>query len=224
MSDRSAASKAVTVALADSNPLMLGALSEYLERDRRFSLVATSKTAEGFLELVLRSEIAVGIIDWTLPGLGGERLCELFRNREVSPRMVVYAHDPQAEIARRAMASGAAGFCSRSEPPERLLDIVAEVAGGRMVFPFLDVRTLRRDPMDSLTERERTLMGLLAKGYSNKQLARELSISVNTVKFHLRSVFEKLAVNSRAQAIAFYYSSPDRQAAAQGGAPFFDED
>lgn len=71
--------------------------------------------------------------------------------------------------------------------------------------------------MDSLTERERTLMGLLAKGYSNKQLARELSISVNTVKFHLRSVFEKLSVNSRAQAIAYYYSSSSARPPLPGG-------
>ena len=198
----------MNVALADSNPLMLGALSEFLERDARFSLVATAKTAEGFLELALRTSVAVGIIDWTLPNLGGERLLEMLRTKDTPPRMVVYSHDPQTEVARRAMAAGAAGFCDRSEPPERLLDIVAEVAAGRMVFPFLDVRTLKRDPMDTLTDRERMLMGMLAKGYSNKQLARELSISVNTVKFHLRSIFDKLSVNSRAQAIAFYYSSP----------------
>ncbi len=211
MSDTGRRQSPVNVALADSNPLMLGALSEFVDRDPRFSLVATAKTAENFLELALRSEITVGVIDWTLPILGGERLLEVLRAQEAPPRMVVYSHDPQSDIARRAMAAGAAGFCDRSEPPERLLDIVAEVAGGRMVFPFLDVRSLKRDPMDTLTERERTLMGLLAKGYSNKQLARELSISVNTVKFHLRSVFEKLAVNSRAQAIAYYYSSSSAQ-------------
>ena len=212
MSDITRTRAAVNVALADSNPLMLGALSEFLERDPRFSLVATAKTAEGFLELVLRTSVAVGVIDWTLPNLGGERLLEMLRAKDTPPRMVVYSHDPQSEVARRAMAAGAAGFCDRSEPPERLLDIVAQVAAGRMVFPFLDVRTLKRDPMDTLTQRERILMGMLAKGYSNKQLARELSISVNTVKFHLRSIFEKLSVNSRAQAIAFYYSSPTHAA------------
>ncbi len=212
MSDSSKIARPVNVALADGNPLMLGALSEFVERDPRFSLVATAKTAEGFLELVLRSDIAVGVIDWTLPNLGGERLLEVLRAQEAPLRLVVYSHDAQSDVARRAMAAGAAGFCARSEPPERLLDIVAEVAAGRMVFPFLDVRSLKRDPMDTLTEKERLILEWLARGYSNKELARELSISVNTVKFHLRSVFEKLSVNSRAQAIAFYYASPSQRA------------
>ena len=105
------------------------------------------------------------------------------------------------------MAAGAAGFCSRSDPPERLLDVVFSVANGQMVFPFLDIRELRRDPIDTLTKREKAMLELLAKGMSNRQISKSLEISVNTVKFHLRNLFEKLSVNSRAQAIALYFSS-----------------
>ena len=86
-------------------------------------------------------------------------------------------------------------------------DIIAEVAAGRMVFPFLDVRKLRQDPMSVLTRRERVLLTSLAQGRTNKELAADLNISLNTVKFHLRNLFEKLSVNNRAQAIAF--QAPD---------------
>ncbi|MGI9405793.1 MAG: LuxR C-terminal-related transcriptional regulator [Hyphomicrobiaceae bacterium] len=213
----------VDVGLADSNPLMLGALSEFIERDARFSLVATSKTAEGFIEVVLRANVTVGIIDWNLPSLGGEQLLEILRAQDATPRIVVYSHDTNADIARRAMAAGAAGFCSRSDPAERLLDVVAEVASGRMVFPFLDVRALQRDPMDTLTNRERSLIELLARGHSNKALAQEIGISVNTVKFHLRNLYEKLSVDSRAQAIALYYTSSSR-ASVPANAPVEVED
>ena len=75
------------------------------------------------------------------------------------------------------------------------------------MFPFVDVRELHRDPTSALTLRERTLLAALARGLNNKALARELDISVNTVKFHLRNLYEKLNLSSRAQAIAFYYSS-----------------
>ena len=203
---KSTGSDVIDVGLADANPLMLGALSEFFDRDPRFSLVFTAKTAEGFLEVALRASVAVGVIDWSLPVLGGRRLIEIVRAQEQVPKIVVYADGDHSDIARAAMSAGAAGFCARSEPPERLLTIVTEVAGGQMVFPFLDVRELTRDPIDSLTRRERLLLERLATGLSNKELAKDLDLSINTVKFHLRNLFEKLDVSSRTQAIALYFS------------------
>jgi len=195
------------VALADPNSLMLGALSECFENDPRFRLVATTRSAEGLIEIILQANVSVAVIDWSLPQMGGAKALEILRSRPSAPRIVVYGVQQGTSVARQAMASGAAGFCSRDEPPERLLEVVHEVAQGRMVFPFLDVRELGRNPLDTLTERERRLVELLAQGLSNKELARELDISLNTVKFHLRNVFEKLAVRSRTQAIALYYAS-----------------
>jgi DNA-binding NarL/FixJ family response regulator len=198
--------KPIELILADPNPLMLQALSEIFERDRRFSLVATTKTAEGFLEACLRAPVPVGIIDWSLPLLGAERLLAILREGPKPPRIVVYAAPGDPDIARRAMAAGAAGFCTRDTPPEHLLDIAAAVASGRMVFPFLDVRGLKRDPRDDLTAREKTMLAALARGRTNTELATELGISINTVKFHLRNLYDKLGFRNRSQAIAFYYS------------------
>ncbi|MBI2720267.1 MAG: response regulator transcription factor [Rhizobiales bacterium] len=197
----------VDLILGDPNPLMLQALSEIFERDRRFTLIATSKTAEGFLETCLRMPVAVGVIDWILPQLGAERLLAILRDRPNPPRLIVYASSADPEMPRRALAAGAAGFCTRSTPPEQLLDLVATVAAGRMVFPFLDVRDLKRDPRDSLTAREKAMMAALARGRTNTELASELGISINTVKFHLRNLYDKLGLRNRSQAIAFFYSS-----------------
>jgi two-component system nitrate/nitrite response regulator NarP len=210
MATESGNKTAIDVALADSNPLMLSALSEFFDRDRRFSLVTTANTAERFLEAVTRIPVAVGIIDWTLPILGGEQLIKVLREQTKPPRIIVYAQGQGSDIAKKAMAAGAAGFCSRDESPETLLETVADVAGGRMVFPFVDVRDINRDPMETLTEREKTLLSFLAQGRTNKELAGDLGVSVNTIKFHLRNLFEKLSVNNRAQAIAYYYSALSR--------------
>jgi two-component system nitrate/nitrite response regulator NarP len=197
----------IELALGDGNPLMLAALSDFIDRDKTFSLVATASTAEGFLAAVTRAPVSVGLIDWTLPVMGGERLLDTLRLRPTPPRMIVYGAPAEPEILRRAMAAGAAGFSPRHQNPEQLLVMARAVASGQMMFPFVDVRELARDPAAALTQRERTLLAALARGLNNKSLARELDISVNTVKFHLRNLYEKLNLASRAQAIAFYYSS-----------------
>lgn len=197
---------AVTLMLADSNPLMLTALSEIFEKDRRFSLVATAATAEGFLGMVMRMPVQVGVIDWNLPALGGARLIDVLRAQAHAPRLVVYAEET-GDIPRKAMSAGAAGFVSRSESVERLLDTCVAVSKGQMVFPFLDIRSLKQDPIESLSPRERTLLEALSKGLTNRELSKELGISANTVKFHLSNLFEKLSVKNRAQAIAFFYAN-----------------
>lgn len=196
----------ITLMLADANPLMLTALSEIFEKDRRFSLVATAATAEGFLGMAMRMPVQVGVIGWTLPVLGGARLIDVLRAQANAPRLVVYAED-SGDIPRKAMTAGAAGFVSRSESVDRLLETCLAVANGQMVFPFLDVRSLKHDPIESLSPRERILLEALSKGLTNRELSRELNISANTVKFHLSNLFEKLSVKNRAQAIAFFYAN-----------------
>ena len=195
----------INVMLADANPLVLSAMSEIFERDPRFSLVATSATAEGFLGMVMRVLVDVGVIDWNLPALGGAKLIEVLREQETAPRLVVYGDDAK-DLPRLAMTAGAAGFAARSGEVEGLLATCADVAAGKMVFPFIDVRDLQADPIHTLSRKERAMLEALSKGLTNRELSRDLGISTNTVKFHLSNLYDKLSVKNRAQAIAFYYS------------------
>lgn len=199
--------KPIELSLADSNPLVLSAMSEIFDRDPRFSLVATTATAEGFLGAVMRVPVQVGVIDWNLPALGGQKLIDVLRDQPNAPRLVVYGDDGRGDGPRLAMLAGAAGFVGRSNPAEKLLDTCIAVAAGQMVFPFLDVRDLAADPIQQLTRRERALLESLSQGLTNKDLAAEFGISANTIKFHLSNLYEKLDVPSRARAIAFYYAS-----------------
>ncbi|WP_226689597.1 MULTISPECIES: response regulator transcription factor [Ruegeria] len=196
----------INVMLADNNPLVLSAMSEIFERDPRFSLVATSATAEGFLGAVMRVPVKVCVIAWNLPVLGAAKLIEVLREQENAPRFVVYGDDA-GDVPRLAMQAGAAGFASRSGEVDVLLETCSDVARGKMVFPFIDVRKMQQDPIHSLSRKERVILEALAKGLSNRELSKDLQISTNTVKFHLSNIYEKLGVKNRAQAIAFYYSS-----------------
>jgi len=145
-------------------------------------------------------------LDWDLPVLGGARLIEVLREQEVAPKLVVYGDDT-GDLPRLAMSAGAAGFASRSGDVEGLLSTCVEVSKGKMVFPFVDVRDLQSDPIQSLSRKERVILDSLSKGLTNRELSKELGITTNTVKFHLSNLYEKLSVRNRAQAIAFYYSS-----------------
>lgn len=198
--------KPIDIMLADSNPLVLSAMSEIFERDPRFSLVATSATAEGFLGTVMRIPVQVGVVDWTLPALGAAKLIEVLRDQADAPRFVIYG-DASGDVPRLAMQAGAAGFAARSGEVDVLLETCAEVAAGKMVFPFIDVRKMKQDPIQSLSRKERAILEALAQGMSNRELSKELQISTNTVKFHLSNIYEKLNVKNRTQAIAFFYSS-----------------
>lgn len=196
----------IDIILADGNPLVLSALSELIDRDPRFSLVATAATAEGFLGTFMRIPVQVAIIDWNLPALGGAKLIEILRDQENAPRIVVYAEDT-GDLPRLAMTAGAAAFAARSSDAETLLETCIDVAAGKMVFPFIDVRNLQSDPIQSLSRKERAMLEALSKGLTNRELSKELGITINTVKFHLSNLYEKLGVKNRAQAIAFFYSS-----------------
>lgn len=208
------AQQQVKIALGLGNPLVLSAMAEIFDRDPRFSLVTTSSSAEGFLGAVMRVSVEVGVIDWALPALGGQRLAEVLREQTQAPRIVVYGESAQGDLPRLAMVAGAAAFVGQNDPVERLLDVCLAAANGQMVFPFLDIRGLQSDPMQQLTRRERGLLEGLAKGQTNRELAQELAISENTVKFHLSNLFEKLGVNNRTKAIARYYAA---KGAAGGG-------
>ena len=196
----------IDIILADSNPLVLSALSELIDRDPRFSLVATAATAEGFLGTFMRIPVQVAIIDWNLPALGGAKLIEILRDQANAPRIVVYAEET-GDLPRLAMTAGAAAFAARSSDAETLLETCVDVAAGKMVFPFIDVRNLQSDPIQMLSRKERAMLQALSKGLTNRELSKELEVTINTVKFHLSNLYEKLGVKNRAQAIAFYYSS-----------------
>jgi two-component system nitrate/nitrite response regulator NarP len=105
------------------------------------------------------------------------------------------------------LAHGGAAFVSKNEDPGYLLDTVAEVARGRMVFPYLDVSRINANPLSTLTKRELEILSSLAAGRTNKEIASRKGVSTNTVKYHIRNLFEKLGVSNRGQAIALYLKS-----------------
>lgn len=200
-------SKIIRVGLADKNPLIQAALKQIFSEDERFRLVHIATTCEEFLEQAVQNRIDVGVIGWIIGPCDGRFILDHVNALEHPPRIVVYTGHPGEAIPARVMAHGGAAFVSKSEQPGVLLDTIEAVAGGRMVFPYIDVRKIYDNPLATLTRRELEVLSDLAAGRTNKQIARDQSVSLNTIKFHVRNLFQKLGVNSRSQAIAMYLRS-----------------
>lgn len=199
--------RTIDLVICDKSPLVQAGLRQLFGGDPRFSLIAVAADGERFMEAVARLRFDVGIIGWDMPSLNGRGVLEALRERGAAPRIVVYTGNAGSEIPRQAVQLGAAGYCSKAEPLTRLVETVLAVAEGRMMFPFMDMREAAKDPFADLTQRERELLAELARGRTNAQLARDIGISLNTVKFHLKNLYEKLDVRNRAQAVAWYLRS-----------------
>lgn len=194
----------IRVGITDKSPLVQAALTHLLEADPRFELVAVWPDGDAFLRAVDEHPIDVLVSGWVISPGEGKYILDRLRTRAGAPRVVIYSGSSSEAVPAQAMAHGAAAFVSKSERPEFLLDTVDSVAHGRMVFPFLDVRRVNQSPLTRLTRRELEVLSALAAGQTNKEIASELALSPNTVKFHVKNLFQKLDVHNRGQAIALY--------------------
>ena len=197
----------VRVGLADKNPLIQAALKHLLSEDGRFELTFVASNCEDFLANIEANSIEVGVIGWIIGPCDGRYILDHLNAQENAPRIIVYTGDANKIVPSQVMTHGGAAFVSKSEQPAVLLDTIAAVAAGRMVFPYIDVRSIYDNPLSTLTRREMEVLADLASGRTNKQIARDLGISLNTIKFHVRNLFQKLGVNSRGQAISMYLRS-----------------
>lgn len=172
-----------------------------LKQDERFDVRATATDGELFLKLLERVSIDVGIIGWKMPFADGRQVLTKLRERESSVRVVVYSG---ADVARQVRSLGGAGFYSKAKPPEGLIDVIYQVGQGNSIFPY-EQHEAKMDPLlASLTSRELEILEILSQGHSNRTIASKFEISTNTVKFHLKNLYEKVQVDNRTQAVAFY--------------------
>jgi len=192
------------IAIADKNPVVRTGLVGIISRDGRFAVTAAVSTGTALLELAAAQQIEIAVIGWALPDMtGGDVLAELKR-RNSDVRTIVYTGEPGIDVLRRTIKAGAWGFMSKSDEPEVLLETISSVSHGRVSFPYVDMEAASKDPLDVLTVRERELLAALADGWSNLQIAARIGISRNTVKYHLKNLYDKLNVNNRAMAVALF--------------------
>lgn len=197
----------VRVAIADKNPVVRAGLADIVARDGRFRMVEVVSSANAFIALCSEKQIDVGVLGWSLPDMTGGDALGILKRRQVSTRVIIYTGEQAPQVLRQSIKSGAWGFISKADEPAILLDTIVTVARGRLCLPYVDLGTLQDDPLEVLTQRERELLSALADGWSNAQIAARIGISGNTVKYHLKNLYDKLGVKNRAMAVAYFVSS-----------------
>ena len=206
-----AAVKRPKVAIADKNPVVRSGLQDFISRDGRFQVVGTVPNGGEFLALTEKLTIDIAVVGWGLPDMNGADVLSALKRRAPTVRVIIYTGEPGVDVLRQAVRLGAWAFISKSDEPAILVDTIAAVARGRMSLPYIDMQVLTSDPLKELTARERELLTALANGWTNLQIAARIGISHNTVKYHLKNLYEKLGVNNRAMAVALYMSATKDQ-------------
>ncbi len=199
----------INIVVVDKSPLVRDGLSRLFGDGDRFNLVANVADGAHFMDLMDRVNFDIAIIGWDIPNMNGQDILESMREIEHPAKVVVYTGNSSPDVPRKVMDLNGAGFCSKSEPLDRLVWTLIAVSEGRMVFPLMDMRKSvvdadkqMADPFGNLTPREQELLGALAYGRSNAQIADDLNIKLNTIKYHLKNLYSKLHVKNRTQAVA----------------------
>jgi DNA-binding NarL/FixJ family response regulator len=169
------------------------------------------RTMEDALAGMSGSRPDVILTDIGLPGMGGVEGTRILRDRFPGlPILALTVYDDDENVFD-AICAGASGYLLKNTPPARLLESLREVAAGgapmspevarRVLSLFRRFRPPERAP-SQLTPQELTLLRLMVEGHHYKTAASEMGISVNTVSFHLRHIYEKLQVHSKTEAVA----------------------
>ena len=207
----------IRVFLADDQAVVRGGLRMILESHEGITVVGEAEDGREALRQVPTLDPDVVLMDIRMPLLDGieatRRLCDMGARARVLV-LTTYGLD---EYVYEALKAGAAGFLLKTESPQRLIEAVQVVAGGEaLLAPEITRRLIARfvagarpntspPALEQLTDREREVLALVARGLSNAEISSQLFVSPGTVKTHVARILSKLDLRDRVQAVVFAY-------------------
>ncbi|WP_329570155.1 response regulator transcription factor [Streptomyces sp. NBC_01003] len=202
----------ISLLIVDDHPVVRDGLRGMFESADDFTVLGEASNGVEAVELAARLDPDVVLMDLRMPGGNGvDAIKELTRRGARSRVLVLTTYDTDSDTLP-AIEAGATGYLLKDAPREELFTAVRAAADGRTVLSpavasrlVTAVRTPAAPADEPLSAREREVLALVAKGTSNKEIARVLFISEATVKTHLTHVYGKLGVKDRAAAVAVAY-------------------
>jgi DNA-binding NarL/FixJ family response regulator len=196
----------IRVVLADDHPALRLGLRILLDREPDIAVVGEADDGPTALEMSRTSAPDVLVLDCQLPGMDGAAVARELADQGIATHVLALsAYDDDRYIAGMVHA-GATGYLLKNEAPSRIVSAVRSVVAGTPLWtPDQLARAERWEAeivcvRDSLTDRERQVLGLVTEGLSNKEIARQLVVTVRTVDFHVSNILRKLDAVSRVEA------------------------
>jgi DNA-binding NarL/FixJ family response regulator len=200
-------------------PISLGIIEDHSEFRQSLVYLVSSfsdysvKWALGSVEEALSafSEVDVLLLDINLPKMAGTEAIPLFKNKCPEMKIIMLTIQEDGDSILQAIQNGADGYILKKTHPQKILEAIQQVKDGgapitpmvaRQVFSFLKTSSAKGSNEANLTAREIEILTLITQGFSNDAIASKLFISVQTVRNHIKNIYDKLQVHSKAQAVA----------------------
>ena len=208
----------IRILVADDQALMRTGFRMILDAEEDLEVVGEAIDGADALRRFERLEPDVVVMDVRMPTMDGIEATRRLTQREPSTRVLILTTFDLDEYVYEALRAGASGFLLKDRPPEELVAAVRVVASGdallapsvtrRLIEEFAKrAPTATRDQLAELTDREREVLVLIARGLSNAEIATALFVAETTVKTHVGHVLSKLRLRDRAQAVVLAYES-----------------
>jgi len=208
----------IRVLIADDQALVRAGFRMIIDAEADIEVVGEADDGLTALELASQLEPDVVLMDVRMPGLGGIDATSRLLQRGSRAHVLVLTTFDRDEYVFEALRAGASGFLLKTAPPDRLVEAIRLVAAGesllaptltrRLIEEYLNRPRPKSEPkLETLTDREREVLTLVADGLSNAEIAQRLVVSDATVKTHVNHLLAKLGVRDRVQAVIFAYES-----------------
>ena len=200
----------VKVLLADDHPIYREGLARAIKERPELHLVAEADNGREALDMILDRKPDVAVLDVRMPDLDGPEVMRALRREDVDVGVLFLSAGTDGGTSYSVVADGARGYLSKQAGRREICEAIARVARGETVLAAevqsgLASEIGRRQTVDAgpaLTDREREILRLVARGLTAPDIGREIHLSPTTVKGHLHTLYEKLGVSDRAAAVA----------------------
>lgn len=200
--------KQIRILVVDDHPVMCSGLSNMLNTQNGMTVVGAAGSGPEALQFIAHEVVDVMLLDLRMPGMNGISVLQTLQTVANPPKVIVLTSYDQDEMIYKAIKSGAQGYVLKDVSEAELIAAITVVHEGKRYIP-IDIAARLADRMmrSDLTPRELQTLELLAKGWTNKQIASALNLSDYTIRHYVNNIMEKLKVSDRTEAVAMAFRS-----------------